>query len=98
MAAILDLERSVALATRRRGTVAWLLRRELGSAWEVKALAMRLGCDVRGILRLALCDRPDPRRFALDVAAMAAYLDLDAAPLSGLLRDAEAVAGPDRSP
>lgn len=84
-----SLRRSALREARYTRTIAWLLQRELQASDGVLLLAQRLGCSLRTVYLLAFCDRPRPHRFANDVAAMAAYLGLDAERLAAVLEEAE---------
>jgi len=88
-----DLRASALQAARRRRNIAWLFAQELRRTESVRELAQRLGCLPSAVYRLALCDRPRPRHVGDDVAAMAAYLGLDADRLAAVLHEAEAHAG-----
>lgn len=92
-ASLLSLRRSALRETRHPRTVAWLLQRELRAPEGSFLLAEQLGCSLRVVYLLALCDRARPAHFAGDAAAMAAYLGLDAERLSAVLQEAETRSG-----
>ena len=83
------LRRSALREARHVRTIAWLLQQELQAADGVFLLAQQLGCSLSAVYLLAHCDRAQPHHFADDVAAMAAYLGLNAERLAAVLQEAE---------